>query len=171
MNRFVKIPLYIGILFIVGMVAGHLTFKILSLSNTVEVPDLKGKSVTDAVNVLQAKGLHLLGAAEDYDSDIPAGYIVRQDIPAASDVKEGRGIKVVVSKGPKVQYVPDVVGMKLDEAETVLAERSIRIAKVINVHSDVDKNIIIAQRPESDEKGGENFRVIVSLGSFEEEKK
>jgi beta-lactam-binding protein with PASTA domain len=61
--------------------------------------------------------------------------------------------------------------MKLDEAETVLAERSIRIAKVINVHSDVDKNIIIAQRPESDEKGGENFRVIVSLGSFEEEKK
>jgi hypothetical protein len=42
---------------------------------------------------------------------------------------------------------------------------------VINVHSDVDKNIIIAQRPESDEKGGENFRVIVSLGSFEEEKK
>ncbi len=78
---------------------------------------------------------------------------------------------MVVSKGPKVQYVPDVVGMKLDEAETVLAERSIRIAKVINVHSDVDKNIIIAQRPESDEKGGENFRVIVSLGSFEEEKK
>jgi len=166
MNRFVKVPLYIGILFIVGMVAGHLTFKILSLSNTVEVPNLKGKSVAEAVNVLQAKDLHLLGAAEDYDSDIPAGYIVRQDIPAASAVKE-----VVVSKGPKVQYVPDVVGMKLDEAETVLAERSIRIAKVINVHSDVDKNIIIAQRPESDEKGGENFRVIVSLGSFEEEKK
>jgi len=55
------------------MVAGHLTFKILSLSNTVEVPNLRGKSVAEAVNVLQAKDLHLLGAAEDYDSDIPAG--------------------------------------------------------------------------------------------------
>ncbi|HMK55758.1 MAG TPA: PASTA domain-containing protein [Dissulfurispiraceae bacterium] len=171
MNRFVKVPLYIGILFIVGMIAGHLTFKILSMSNTVEVPDLKGKSVAEAVNLLQRTGLHLLGAAEDYDTDVPAGAIMRQDIPATSKVKEGRGIKVVVSRGPRVQYVPDVVGMKLDEAEAVLEGRSIRISKVINVHSDVDKNIIIAQRPESDEKGGENFRVIVSLGSFEEDKK
>ncbi len=171
MNKLVKIPVYIVILFLVGMIAGHLTFKLLSMSNTVEVPDLKGKSVAEAVNILQGKGLHLLGAAEDYDSETQPGLIVRQDIPASSKVKEGRGIKVVVSRGPKVQYVPEVVGMKLEEAESVLAGRGIRIAKVIYVHSDVDKNFIIAQRPESDEKGGENFRVIVSIGSFEEEKK
>jgi beta-lactam-binding protein with PASTA domain len=171
MNKLVKIPLYIGILFIVGMVAGHLTFKLLSLSNTVDVPDLKGKSVAEAVNILQNKGLHLLGAAEDYDSEITPGSIVRQDIPPLSKVKEGRGIKVIVSKGPKIQYVPDVIGMKLEEAEPVLAARGIRIAKAIYVHCDVEKNFIIAQRPESDEKGGDNFRVIVSLGSFEEGKK
>jgi serine/threonine-protein kinase len=171
MNKLVKIPLYIGILFIVGMVAGHLTFKLLSLSNTVDVPDLKGKSVAEAVNVLQNKGLHLLGAAEDYDSEIAPGNIVRQDIPPLSKVKEGRGIKVIVSKGPRIQYVPDVIGMKLEEAEPVLAARGIRIAKAIYVHCDVEKNFIIAQRPESDEKGGDNFRVIVSLGNFEEEKK
>ncbi|HTZ19043.1 MAG TPA: PASTA domain-containing protein [Dissulfurispiraceae bacterium] len=171
MNKLVKIPIYIAVLFIVGMVAGHLTFKLLSMSNTVEVPDLKGKGVAEAVNVLQGKGLHMLGAAEDYDSDIQPGLIIRQDIPAKSKVKEGRGIKVVVSRGPKVQYVPEVVGMKLEEAESVLSGRGIRIAKVIYVHSDVEKNFIIAQRPESEEKGGESFRVIVSMGSFEEEKK
>jgi beta-lactam-binding protein with PASTA domain len=86
-------------------------------------------------------------------------------------VKEGRGIKVIVSKGPKIQYVPDVVGMKLEEAESVLAGRGIRIAKAIYVHCDVEKKFIIAQRPESEEKGGDNFRVIVSLGSIEEDKK
>ena len=171
MNKLIKIPLYIGILFIVGMIAGHLTFKLLSLSNTVDVPDLKNKSVAEAVNVLQNRGLHMLGAAEDYDSEIQPGYIARQDIPALSKVKEGRGIKVVVSKGPKVQYVPEVVGMKLEEAESVLAGRGIRIAKAIYVHSEVEKNFIIAQRPESDEKGGDSFRVIISVGSLEEEKK
>ena len=170
MNKLVKIPLYIGILFLVGMVAGHLTFKLLRMSNTVEVPDLKGKSVAEAVNVLQNKGLHMLSAAEDYDSETQIGSIVRQDIPPLSKVKEGRGIKVVVSKGPKVQYVPEVVGMKLEEAESVLAGRGIRIGKALYVHSDVEKNFIIAQRPESEEKGGESFRVIVSLGSFEEGK-
>jgi serine/threonine-protein kinase len=171
MNKFVKIPLYIGILFLLGMLAGHLTFKLLSFSNTVEVPDLRGKSVAEAVNLLQKKGLHMLGAAEDFDSDVPAGSISRQDIPSASNVKEGRGIKVVVSKGPRVQYVPDIVGMKLEEAGALMLVRGIRIAKTIYVHSDIEKNIIIAQRPESEEKGGDNFRVVVSLGSFEEDKK
>jgi beta-lactam-binding protein with PASTA domain len=171
MSKLIKIPLYVGILFIVGMIAGHLTFKFLSLSTTVEVPDLKGKSVAEAVNILQSKGLHLLGAAEDYDTEITPGFIVRQDIPPLTKVKEGRGIKVIVSKGPRIQYVPDVIGMKLEEAEPVLAARGIRIAKAIYVHTDIEKNIIIAHIPESDEKGGDNFRVIVSLGSFEEGKK
>jgi serine/threonine-protein kinase len=171
MNRFLKIPLYIGILFLLGMLAGHLTFKLLSFSNTVEVPDLRGKSVAEAVNLLQKKGLHMLGVAEDFDSDVQAGSISRQDIPAASSVKEGRGIKVVVSRGPRVQYVPDIVGMKLEDAGALLFGRGIRIAKTIYVHSDIEKNIIIAQRPESEEKGGDNFRVVVSLGSYEEEKK
>ena len=87
MNKFIKIPLYIGILFLLGMLAGHLTFKLLSFSNTVEVPELRGKTVAEAVNLLQKKGLHMLGAAEDFDSDVPAGSISRQDIPAASNVK------------------------------------------------------------------------------------
>jgi serine/threonine-protein kinase len=171
MNKFLKIPLYICLLFLFGMLAGHMTFKFLSFSNTVEVPDLRGKSVAEAVNLLQKNGLHMLGAVEDFDSDVPAGYIARQDIPPAGKVKEGRGIKVVVSKGPRVQFVPDIVGMKLDEAGSLLMSRGIRISRTIYVHSEVEKNIIIAQRPESEERGGENFRVIVSLGNAEEAKK
>jgi serine/threonine-protein kinase len=170
MNRFIKIPLYIGILFLLGMLAGHLTFKLLSFSNTVEVPDLRGRSVAEAVNMLQKKGLHMLGASEDFDSDVSAGNIARQDLPPASKVKEGRGVKVVISKGPRVQFVPDLVGMKLEEAGALLMGRGIRIARTIYVHSDAEKNVIIAQRPESEEKGGDHFRVLVSLGSLEEEK-
>jgi eukaryotic-like serine/threonine-protein kinase len=171
MSKFLKIPIYICLLFLFGMLAGHLTFKFLSFSNTVEVPDLKGKSVSEAVNVLQKQGLHMLGATEDFDSEVTPGNIARQDIPPLSKVKEGRGIKVVVSKGPRVQFVPDIVGMKLEEASSLLMGRGIRISRTIYVHSAVDKNVIIAQRPESEEKGGENFRVVVSLGSFEEAKK
>jgi hypothetical protein len=41
---------------------------------------------------------------------------------------------------------------------------------VIYVHSkSVPKNIIIAQRPEIDEKAAEEFSIIVSLGDFEED--
>lgn len=168
MNKLVKIPLYIIAIFAIGMISGHFTFKVLSFSRTVTVPDLRGKGMVDANDMLRKKGLYIRLEGEDYDSYIPQGYIIRQDIPPKNSVKEGREIRVVLSKGPKVRYVPDVVGQPLEAAEAMLKEKGIRIGKVLYIHSDkIVKNIILAQRPETNEKGGDNFSVIVSLGDFE----
>lgn len=168
MNKLIKIPLYIVAIFAIGIISGHFTFKILSLSKTVTVPDLRGKGMVDANDILRKRGLYIRLEGEDYDSYIPQGYIIRQDIPPTHTVKEGREIRVVLSKGPKVRYVPDIVGQSFDVSEGILKEKGIRISRVIYVHSDkVPKNVVLAQRPETNEKGGDSFSVIVSLGSFE----
>ncbi|BCB96968.1 serine/threonine protein kinase [Dissulfurispira thermophila] len=168
MNKLIKIPLYIIAIFAIGIISGHFTFKILSFSKTVMVPDLRGKGMVDANDLLRKKGLYIRLEGEDYDSYIPQGYIIRQDIPPNYAVKEGREIGVVLSKGPKVRYVPDIVGQPFDVSEGILKEKGIRIGRVLYVHSDkVPKNIVLAQRPETNEKGGDNFSVIVSLGNFE----
>lgn len=170
MKKFLKIPLYITVLFILGILSGHLTFKLLSFNKTLTVPDLRGKSMIEATNLLRGKGLYTRLEGEDYDSSIAQGNVIRQDIPAGNKIKEGREIGVVLSKGPKVKFVPDVVGQALDMAEGLLKDKGIRIGKVIYVHSEkVSKNIIIAQRPEINEQSGENFNVIVSLGGYAEE--
>lgn len=168
MNKLIKISAYVIAIFVIGMVSGHFTFKVLSFSRTITVPDLKGKGMVDANDILRRKGLHIRLEGEDYDSYIPQGYIIRQDIPSGNKVKEGREIRVALSKGPRVKYVPDVVGQPLDAAEAILKEKGIRIGKMLYAHSDkTAKNIILAQRPETNEKGGDNFSVIVSLGDFE----
>ncbi|MGO9613295.1 MAG: PASTA domain-containing protein [Dissulfurispiraceae bacterium] len=172
MRKLLKIPLYVVILLAIGIIAGHFTFQALSFSRTVTVPDVRGKSTIEANNILKDKELYIRIEGEDYDALIPEGYIIRQDVPSGNKVKEGREIKVVLSKGPKVKYVPDVVGQTLDDAEAQLRGRGIRIKKIIYVHSeDVPKDSIVAQRPEVNESGADMFSVIVSLGGFDENAK
>jgi len=169
MRNFIKIPLYLIVLLLLGIVSGHLTFKLLSFSRTVVVPDLKGKEMMEANHILRNKGLYIRLDGEDYDTIVPQGNIMRQDLLPGSNVKERREVGVVISKGPKIQYVPDIVGQPLDRAESILKEKGIQIGKILYAHSDkTAKNVVLAQRPETNESGSDIFTIIVSLGDYED---
>lgn len=137
---------------LLGLVSGYLAFKALSFSKTVDVPDLRGKTLIEANGLLTKKRLYLKVEGEDYDPQIVPGRIVRQDVPAGNKVKEQRGIKVFLSKGPKVWSIPELTGQTIEEAEPAIAKSGLRIEKIIHLHSDsVEKDKIIAQRPNPDE--------------------
>ncbi len=168
MTGFIKIPLYVIAVIVFGLISGHVTFTLLSHSKTVTVPELRGTSMVDAGSILRKNGLYIRLEGEDFDSNIPQGSIMWQQIPAGGTVKEGREIGVMISKGPRIRYVPDVVGQTLETADQMLKEKGIRITKTIFVsHSSIVSNIVIAQRPEPHEKGGDTFSLIVSIGNPE----
>ncbi len=167
-SNLIKVPFYMLLFIILGLLFGFLTFKILSFSRIVEVPDLYGKSPVEASRILMEKGLILKIEGEDYDPTILPGHIIKQDIPAKKKVKEGRGIKVVLSKGPRVQSIPVLVGETLSNAESLLIQKGLKIAKVIRVHSDkVEKDRIVAQNPEPTGKISDYITVLVSAGPHE----
>ena len=168
MYKLIKIPLSIFAFILLGLAFGFLTFKVLSFSRTVQVPELYGKSLVEANKILTDKGLYLKVEGEDYDSSIPSGNIMKQDIPGGHAVKERRGIKVVISKGPKVKSIPMLVNKTLTDAETLLIKDGVKIGKVIMVHSDqVDKDKVIAQKPGTDEPVSDNITLLVSLGPYD----
>lgn len=165
-----KIPLYLIVFFAIGILAGHLTFKVLSFSRTVIVPDLRGKGMVEADGIVRGKGLYLRLEGEDYDSHTRQGAVIRQDILPGGTVKEGRVVGVVLSKGPRVQFVPEIVGQSLDRAEFLLREKGIKVGRILYVHSDkAPRNMVLAQRPEAAEVGSDIFSIIVSLGDYEKE--
>ena len=84
-----------------------------------EVPDLRGRTYEQAVEAIEALRLTIERAAEFSDT-VPAGQVIRSDPAAGSEVQRGATVKVVVSKGPDVVEVPNVIGMTLDEAVSVL---------------------------------------------------
>ncbi|HBR21436.1 MAG TPA: hypothetical protein DD713_02525, partial [Nitrospiraceae bacterium] len=100
-SKIAKFSLYSLAFVLVVLLFAYITFKLLSFSRTVDVPDLSGKSIIEANELLSRKGLNLKIEGEDYDSDVLAGHIIRQDLPFGSRVKEQRGIRVFVSKGPR----------------------------------------------------------------------
>ncbi len=172
MNREIKTvsryALSIFAFLMLGLLFGFLTFKVLSFSRTVEVPDLYGKSLLESNKLLANRNLYLKIEGEDHDSVIPAGNIIRQDVPAGNKVKERRGIKVVISKGPRVRSVPLLTDETLANADSLLLQKGLKIAKVIGVHSDVvEKDRVIAQKPGPDDPVSDTVTVIVSLGPYE----
>ena len=168
LTNFIKYPFYIFIFILLGLAFGYFTFKVLSFTRTVEVPDLYGKSLLDSNKLLTDKGLYLKIEGEDYDPALPPGKIIKQDVPSGNKVKERRGIKVVISKGPRIKSVPMLVNETLINAESLLLQKGLKISKVIMVHSDiVEKDKIVSQKPQSDEQVSDTITVLVSLGPYD----
>lgn len=160
--------LYVFAFVMLGLTFGYLTFKLLSFSRTVEVPDLYGKSLLEANKILTNNNLYLKIEGEDYDAVIVSGNIVRQDVPAGNKVKERRAIKVIISKGPRVKSVPLLTDETLVNAESLLIQKGLKIGKVIAVHSDsVEKDRIIAQKPRPEDQVSDTITVLVSTGPYE----
>lgn len=167
-NSFIRFPLYIFSFVLIVVIFGYLTFKVLSFSRTVEVPNLTGKSPIEANKLLADKGLYLKIEGDDYDPVVTPGNILRQDVPGGNTVRERRGIKVVVSKGPRITSVPMLVNEPLVNAEPLLIQKGLKISRVILVHSDlIEKDRVISQKPVPDEPVSDHIQVIVSLGPYE----
>ncbi len=169
MNSFLRVSLFFALFVVLGLTFGFITFKILSFSRTVEVPSIMNMTVIEADKALGKSGLELKIEGEDFDSVVPSGKIIRQDVPPGKTVKERRAIKAVISKGPRVLSIPLLVNETLQNAEAVLVQKGLRIGKLINVHSDtVPKGVIVAQKPEPDDKLTDLITVLVSAGPHDQ---
>ncbi|MET9952666.1 Stk1 family PASTA domain-containing Ser/Thr kinase [Streptomyces sp. NPDC006339] len=86
----------------------------------IEIPDVTGESVGDATATLQAAGLKVAVAPDRIHSAEDAGAVAAQSLAEGSRAARGDTITLTVSKGPRMVEVPDVLGMKTDEARDEL---------------------------------------------------
>ncbi|MFL6071064.1 MAG: Stk1 family PASTA domain-containing Ser/Thr kinase [Actinomycetes bacterium] len=82
----------------------------------VDVPNLLGTSEGDAKSALADANLKYQKTDEQQSMKYAAGEIMSQSPSAGSSVQQGSTVSVVVSTGPPLVEVPDVVDMPLEEA-------------------------------------------------------
>jgi serine/threonine-protein kinase len=80
---------------------GTVTLTIAAGPETVAVPDLRGKTETDAFNLLAAAGLGLGPKTEAFDATVPAGSVIGTNPVGGAVVNKGTPISYVLSKGPE----------------------------------------------------------------------
>src|SRR3990172_7017111 len=97
---------------------------------------------------------------------LPINHIIFQKPKPGKTIKKGRNVKILISKGPRILLIPNLIGQHLREIELSLAEKQLRIGDVLTVHSNYSEGIWIAQEPKPDEKGsqGDSVDILVSLG-------
>jgi eukaryotic-like serine/threonine-protein kinase len=83
------------------------------------VPDLTGKDATKAARELSALGLKVDATKQKNSDTVGKGKVISQD-PRDGTLFKGDKVTLVVSKGPVLVDVPNVVGQQLAQARTAL---------------------------------------------------
>jgi beta-lactam-binding protein with PASTA domain len=92
--------------------------------SVVIVPDLRNASESEAKQTLSRLGLAMRVERSDYDSQVPAGFILAQKPRANENLKPGRSVEVVVSLGTRTRMVPDLSRMTQRQARTICRPRA-----------------------------------------------
>ncbi len=87
----------------------------------IELTDWTGRSWLEAQSELKNKGLVAVVEREEVNANVAVGAVVSQN-PATGTLYRGDQVTFVISKGPELVAVPDVVGKEENEATTVLQQ-------------------------------------------------
>jgi len=118
---------------------------------TIQVPELKGKSILDAKFALERLGLKL-GRVERIPSSQPEDMIFDQQYAEGTKLKQGDVVGVTISagRGGGSIIVPDLIGKSLTEARKILADSSLIIGKInYQPSATLLPNTILDQYPSS----------------------
>ena len=100
------------------------------------VPQLAGKTVTEAGALLAAAGLNLkVEEARRVDASVPAGRIISQDPQADINTRRERSVKVWVSAGPRSMVVPALNGESERTAQLRLQQEGLALGTVAEIRS------------------------------------
>ena len=141
-----------AVIFLVAFLGAFLSYGNFWSNTTVDVPNVVGKQVSVAKNILEDKHLRV-STSEVTNPDVPAGQVISQTPGAGEKVKEQRTIHLVVSKGVGDITVPDLSGLTVDQARQRLKDVGLVVGKVTQQSVDNKPDgVIIAQSPSGDSK-------------------
>jgi beta-lactam-binding protein with PASTA domain len=154
-SRFVKIGLYISIFMLAAGLGTYFTVHLLIRSeNSVIVPDLMGKEVVYALEVLTDLGLNTKVKGSQYSPTIAKNHIIDQVPDPGTEIKQGRDVRLIISKGPQAVVYPNLVGMDLPLAAIALEENDLRRGNVSYTYQrQRPKDEILAQFPQTGTTG------------------
>jgi len=169
-KRRIKPGYIIGVIAIILVMvfAAYMATRLLKMFTVpdVVVPQVEGELQSTAFAILEEAGL-VPRLEDQIPSDtVPSGHVISQDPKAGRTVKEGREVTLLVSTGPELINVDNVVGMQRRPAELKLEDSGFKV-DVVEEYSDEPPGIVISQDPGPDHKiaKGSTVKIRVSIGS------
>lgn len=139
----------------------------------IPVPDLKGMTKKEAVKFLEdiqkefGFTFPLGDIKKEYNRYVPKGEIISQSLTPGEEVRTDHAIHLVISKGPRMVEMPDVVYMTQEEAEAELENLNLEVEVDEVYNSSVQAGSVVSQSVEkgTEVKEGTKVTISVSLGA------
>jgi len=135
----------------------------------VAIPNLVGKTVDEAKQILKESKLNYIEEEPEYNTEYEAGQIISQNpsFVEGRNIKENTDVKVIVSLGTEKTTVPVLKGLTREEAETTAKDAKIKLEKIEETSKTVEAGVIIKQdtEPETEVNAGDTVVVYVSIGT------
>ena len=175
LKKFIKnhkaLSIFIGLILLFAISLGG-TMAVLNITNPpeVEMPNVVGLSREEAQKEIEDAGLKFEVSSEEYNKDVPEGYVISQE-PAYmenyNNVKEGSTVSVVISKGQEKATVPNVEGKERDEAIKLIEDANLVAEVVEETSRTVQEGYVISQDtdPDTEVYAGDTVRIHVSTGT------
>ena len=144
-----------------------LTF-IIKSEDTVIVPDLIGKDVVSALELLTDLQLNTKVSGSEYSHQIPKNHVTFQEPEAGSAIKKDRDVRIMISKGTRNILMPNLVTLSEQQARIILEENGILRGHLSRVfHKEFEKDHIMAQVPAPGVmiSRGASVDLLVSMGA------
>src|SRR5690606_12711015 len=90
------------------------------------VPDVSGRSVAEASNILGQAGFKVT-QSEEASASVPSGRVIRTEPGTGTLLEKGQTVKLVVSTGEEKVSVPTVVGLSQANATNVLQTQGFKV--------------------------------------------
>jgi serine/threonine-protein kinase len=137
-----------------------------SLGLAVTIPPVRGETEADAKERIERENL-LVDSRTQGSREIPAGRVIKTEPPAGTEVDCDSGVvTLVVSSGPNLVTLPDVLGDTQQLAESRLERRGF-IVDVDTRDDEAPEGTVIGQNPGpgSRLRRGARVTVVVSSGA------
>lgn len=107
-----------------ALAAGAASFKgtpVQLLVSVGPIPTVRGLTVEAAQTALSARDLTgIVGGESEFDNDVALGDVLRVERTSESPVRPGSTLTIIVSRGPDLVAIPDVVGETIENAIAAL---------------------------------------------------
>ena len=156
---------FIIILIISVMMGYFVSSKFFKKTVDIATPNLIGKNIEDIKQELKLNNIQLKEVPASSD-EVKKGFIISQMPEPGINIKSPGGeIQVVVSNGPEMVTIPDLLGKDYKGAQYELDGRGLLLKAIYEPSADIKQNYVFKQNPPSNTMIPKNSEVEVFIST------
>ena len=148
-GKVLKIAAFCALFILIAGISAYFTLSLVIKSeDTVVVPDFVGKDVVQVLEVLTELGLNTKVRGSEYSADIPKHHVIFQEPEPGAEIKKGRDVRILISKGTETVPIPNLIGLSQRQAGIIFDEIDLCPGQVATTaDAAFERETVIAQVP------------------------